>query len=54
MCSDLVTYLLQYLSNNDNNPFASMSDQDNLSLQYQYNINQISDKNKENYQFRDD
>ena len=29
-----------------------MSDQDKIfSLQYQYNINQISDENKENYQF---
>ena len=39
MCSDLVTYLLQYLSNNDNNPFASMSDQDRISP---YNIHTIS------------
>ena len=39
MCSDLVTYLLQYLSNNDNNPFASMSDQDIISP---YNIHTIS------------
>ena len=39
MCSDLVTYLLQYLSNNDNNPFASMSDQKKTLL---YNINTIS------------
>ena len=39
MCSDLVTYLLQYLSNNDNNPFASMSDQDRTPP---YNINTIS------------
>ena len=28
-----------------------MSDQDNFSLQYQYNIEQISDENKEKYQF---
>ena len=39
MCSDLVTYLLQYLSNNDNNPFTSMSDQDGISP---YNIHTIS------------
>ena len=25
----------------------------NFSLQYQYNVNQVSDENKENYQFRD-
>ena len=30
-----------------------MSDQDNFSLQYQYNIKQISDENKEKYQFGD-
>ena len=31
-----------------------MSDQDRISpLQYQYNINQISDENKEKYQFGD-
>ena len=28
-----------------------MSDQENFSLQYQYNINQISDENKEKHQF---
>ena len=32
-----------------------MSDQDRIFfLQYQYNINQISDENKEKYQFGDD
>ena len=30
-----------------------MSDQDNFSLQYQYNIKQISDEKKEKYQFGD-
>ena len=30
-----------------------MSDQDRISLQYQYNINQISDVNIEKYQFED-
>ena len=25
----------------------------NFSLQYQYNVNQVSYENKENYQFRD-
>ena len=35
------------------NPFIPMSDQDNFSLQYQYNIKQISDENKEKYQFGD-
>ena len=31
-----------------------MSDQDRIfSLQYQYTINQISDENKEKYQFGD-
>ena len=28
-----------------------MSDQERISLKYQYNINQTSDENKENYQF---
>ena len=28
-----------------------MSDQDNFSLQYQYNIKQISDENKEKYEW---
>ena len=35
------------------NPFIPVSDQDNFSLQYQYNITQISDENKEKYQFGD-
>ena len=30
-----------------------MSDQDRISLQYQYHINQISDVNIEKYQFED-
>ena len=30
-----------------------MSNQDNFSIQYQYNVNQISDENKEKYQFGD-
>ena len=29
-----------------------MSDQDNFSLQYQYNIKQTGDENKEKYQIR--
>ena len=29
------------------NPLSPMSDQDNFSLQYQYNIKQTSDENKE-------
>ena len=34
------------------NPLTPMSDQDRIfSLQYQYNTNQISDENKEKYQF---
>ena len=35
------------------NPLTPMSDQDNFSLQYQHNINQKSDENKEKYQFGD-
>ena len=36
------------------NPLIPMSDQDSISpLQHQYNINQISDENKEKYQFGD-
>ena len=27
------------------NPLTPMSDQDRISLQYQYNINQVSDEN---------
>ena len=29
------------------NPLTPMGELDNFSLQYQYNVNQISDKNKE-------
>ena len=29
------------------NPFTHMSDQDNISLQYLYNIKQMSEKNRE-------
>ena len=32
------------------NPLTPASDQDNFSLQYQYNIKQTSDENKEKYQ----
>ena len=35
------------------NPFIPVSDQDNFSFQYQYNIKQISDENKEKFQFGD-
>ena len=36
------------------NPLTPMSDQERIfSLQYQYNINKISNKNKQNYQFGD-
>ena len=35
------------------NPLTPMSDQENFSLQYQYNINQISDENKEKCKFGD-
>ena len=38
------------------NPLTPMSDEwsrENYPLQYQYNINQISDENKEKYQFGD-
>ena len=36
------------------NPLTPTSDQDRIfSLQYQYNINQITNENKEKYQFGD-
>ena len=36
------------------NPLSPMSDRDRISpLQYQYNINQMWDNNKEKYHFRD-
>ena len=43
------------------NPLTPMSDQDRISpynintisIQYQYNINQINDENEEKYQFGD-
>ena len=36
------------------NPVTSMSDQDKIfPFQYQYHVNQISDENKEKYQFED-
>ena len=35
------------------NPLTLMSDKDNFFSQYQYNINQISNENKEKYQFGD-
>ena len=35
------------------NPFTLTSDHDNFSLQYQYNIKQIGDENREEYQLWD-
>ena len=34
-------------------PFTTMSDQDNFSSQFHYNIKQTSDENKEKYQLGD-